>query len=994
MAHKKKRIGLVLATIHTGISLDVWDSFIRTAANENISLFIFPGGRLNAHEDFEAFRNQVYYLVNKDNLDGCVSWSSTIRYNQSTEEFERFHAGFEPLPYVTLSFKSPGHPTVDFDAYNGMKSLISHCIHVHGAKKIAFIRGPEFHQSAQARYEGYNDALKESGLVDSSPAFPLVTDPFNWNAGNAAAAQLFEERSLVPGRDFDTLVCSSDLTALDAINYFARHGYHVPVNYRVVGFNNSVESRVAESPLSTVQLPNAEMAQVSVKMLLGMLGRKKSAPPADVLLNTRIILRESCGCSHSDSSEEIPVRMTRDDLISEQLAVRVRYEKERCGTVLNSLKCSLFGTRDRHSLVQNLAHYLPKIGIHTAAVVLYGDEKTSVFTGGFSNEGMSPIREQRFPARYLVPPGLQQQFANGIFLVQPLFIENQSLGYFIHNVPVNKSMDGVIHEELRSAVSYALKGIFLLEETVRIKKNAEQAERAKTELIQIMENSLFDLLQNIAEHIELMEKSTSLRELHKDIMVLKSLLTSKETDTGRLKNLSLTRLDELTLQKRLFDMEELLPKTGAFPLILGDTTRLALCFSLIREHYNHDYSIELTYGGLSITFKKGNIKAHSGKTDRAEKAQRFPLLLAERIILMHEGDFSLYRDCCTVTLPWTTLTGQKAKKNTISSHNHVLVLSDPALLPANFFTLPQIYDAAKAQPVKTAFIAWNAPGAGTEERVKVSGLKRRSTLAGIPFLCYGMPTGAGGTIDAAASIIEAVEYTLKSPKKGAVLFIGSSESWIGSTEHFLPSSEFSIDKIRIPSMEEFNETISEINPVLIMFSTLDTEGAAAVRRHPLTVMVPVIMIGDRIDNQAEVNALSQYSRLILCHRAIVTSEEFRARIRAIIGGDEILPLHTGTLIKKTILYFGQHAESHITRWKLADKVNVSEDYLTRMFRREMGLSLWDYLNRLRIFQAAEYLQKTNHSIQHIAVQTGFQDQAYFCRVFKKIYGIPPGQLRK
>ena len=85
MAQEKKRIGLVLASIHTGISLNVWDSFARTASNENTSLFIFPGGRLNAFQNYENLRNQIYTLANSDNLDGCISWSSSIRYKQQKE---------------------------------------------------------------------------------------------------------------------------------------------------------------------------------------------------------------------------------------------------------------------------------------------------------------------------------------------------------------------------------------------------------------------------------------------------------------------------------------------------------------------------------------------------------------------------------------------------------------------------------------------------------------------------------------------------------------------------------------------------------------------------------------------------------------------------------------------------------------------------------------------------------------------------------------------
>jgi YesN/AraC family two-component response regulator len=81
------------------------------------------------------------------------------------------------------------------------------------------------------------------------------------------------------------------------------------------------------------------------------------------------------------------------------------------------------------------------------------------------------------------------------------------------------------------------------------------------------------------------------------------------------------------------------------------------------------------------------------------------------------------------------------------------------------------------------------------------------------------------------------------------------------------------------------------------------------------------------------------------------------------------------------------------RWKLADTVHVSEDYLTRIFHKEIGLSLWEYLNRYRIYIATKMLLETNDTIYEIAENSGFQDQAYFCRVFKKIYGVPPGKIR-
>ena len=1117
MASEKKRVGLVLASIHTGISLNVWDSFVRTAASENISLFIFPGGRLDARQNFENLRNSVYSLVNDENLDGCISHSSTIHYNQSKEEFEHFHKNFDPLPLVTLGFKLSGHPCVEFDAYNGMKALVNHCIRVHGARKIAFLRGPEFHQSAHARFEGYCDALIEGGLVNTGKKgviqSPLVSGPFNWDAGAAAAAQLYKDRSLIPGKDFDTLVGSSDFMVLGAINYFAGHGYHVPGNYRAVGFNNSEESRITKSPLSTVQVPYKEMSVESFKILHKIMGKKKNSPTNDVLLHSDLIIRESCGCSGLRKSageghpagqtngenniEETLIKIIENRLnlssadmnglarplinalfhegqeqffslfekslisffnsgsepehflmlldetaalevpehirsllpllyrsiirIYERFTVHARYEKEGWNTVLNSLKCDLLGTRDRSSLVQNLARYLPKIGIQRAAIVLYGDEKTSIFIGGFSDEGICPIKEQRFTSRLLVPASIKSQYSDGIFMVQPLFIENQSLGYFVHNVPIN---DGVIFEELRSTVSYALKGIFLLEETVKAKQVAERAEQAKTEFLQTLENGLYDPLQGVMEKVEILEKQAfsppisgnSMSSPPSDTILnsfreLKSFITLREAETGSFLDFTLAKIDELSMRKTIFDPKDLLPKIGNFPLLLGDTARLAQCFSLIREQYggadmadlsNSEYSAKLTYTGFSVTFY-GHTK--DKKTVKDGKARQFGLLLAERIVLMHGGEFLPERDHCTVTLPWPTLTGQEPSRNPVNSRDHVLVLSDPAFLPTNFFSLPQIRDTDKKQSGTVAFIAWNAAGASSSDLVKAVRLRRKSELLNVPFLCYGMPTGSGAQIESAASLIDAIEYALKSPKKGTILFIGYQnhdvdfELLLSNCAHFTRKQNVTgggtvFEKVYIDSMDSFNETVGEVKPLLIVFNSIDVEGAATVRRHPLTMMVPIIMISGRMDNAVDVRSLSQFSRLIVCHRAIVSSPEFRSRVMAILGGSEILPPHTGELVKKTILNFDKHAKSHISRWKLADSANVSEDYLTRIFHKEMGLSLWDYLNRYRIFHAVELLQQTDATIHEVANKCGFQDQAYFCRVFKKIYGVPPGQIRK
>jgi len=1071
-----------LASVHSGVSKKSWKDFARVAAMENASLFIFPGGRLNVGRNHENLRNHVYRLANDGNLDGCISWSSTIRYGQSKEEFEEFHAGLDPLPYVTVAFKSPGHPCVDFDAYKGMKALVTHCIRQHGAKKIAFLRGPDFHQSARMRFEGYRDALVEAGIINAKDArnessSPLVTDPFDWESGYSAAEQLLRDRSLIPGRDFDTLVGSSDMMTLDATDYFAGHGYHIPKDYRATGFNNSEESRVAECPLSTVQHPDTKMAEETVGVLLRMLDGDVQHPPVpcpDILLDTEVILRDSCGCSGLNGFlERIPglpvppgmggemetlkklagrhlqpyssvmdsvatpvieallgnesdsffslfekalagffardgevesfLRLI-DDIkmgdyglsgkirkmetalyrsifkVREQFSARAAFEKDKWNKVLSSLKSDLLEASDRFSLVQTIAWHLPRMGIDTAAVVLYENDKTSIFVGGFCPEGTSPIREQRFPARLIAPDSFRECLGDGIFMVQPLFIENRSLGYLVHNF---SSGDGVIFEELRFSVSYGLRGVLLAEETTRVRRIAERTERAKAEFLHILEDGLYTSVSS--------------------------------AEAGGMMDFVMARTDGVSLKKTVFDIEELLPGIGSFPLLSGDPSRLAQCFSLIREKYpapsglqTAGYSAGIGYGGLSVTFRgtplRGMLEEEAG---RVEKVRQFSLLLAERIILMHGGDLSVHKDHCTVLLPWTTLTGDEPSGNAVSSGQQVLVLSGPDSLPHGFFDLPQVYDPESVRPGSVAFIAWNAVAAGTGDLVKIAGLRNRDEFEGVPFLCYGMPAGAreadgtadGRTAASVSTLMDMVEVALSPLKKGNILFVGSREYWAEKIEHFAPlegnwGEENRPGKIRIDSMSAFNETVGEVSPLLVVMDRIDVKTAAAVRRHPLTVTVPVIMIGDRVDSQADVLALSRYPRLIICHQAVISSPDFRKRVWDLAEGGEILPQHTGVLVKKAILYFDQNAGSYISRWKLADTVNVSEDYLSRIFHREMGFPLWDYLNRLRIFLAADLLLRTDDSIQAIALQTGFQDQSYFCRIFKKMYGVPPGQFRR
>ena len=75
-------------------------------------------------------------------------------------------------------------------------------------------------------------------------------------------------------------------------------------------------------------------------------------------------------------------------------------------------------------------------------------------------------------------------------------------------------------------------------------------------------------------------------------------------------------------------------------------------------------------------------------------------------------------------------------------------------------------------------------------------------------------------------------------------------------------------------------------------------------------------------------------------------------------------------------------------------LGVSPAYVSRIFQRELGLSPWAYLTRLRIEHARSLLLAAEHmSIAEIAQRVGFSDPAYFARAFRRHTGKSPVAYR-
>ena len=79
--------------------------------------------------------------------------------------------------------------------------------------------------------------------------------------------------------------------------------------------------------------------------------------------------------------------------------------------------------------------------------------------------------------------------------------------------------------------------------------------------------------------------------------------------------------------------------------------------------------------------------------------------------------------------------------------------------------------------------------------------------------------------------------------------------------------------------------------------------------------------------------------------------------------------------------------------KLAGLVNMAEGSLCRFFRMNMGMTVFEYLNQLKVEFACKLLMDNDLSILEVCLDSGFNNLSHFNKQFKKINGLPPSEYR-
>lgn len=277
---------MYLTRTYAGVTPEtILKGVLLAAREENLKVFALHGGQLDSAPSF------IYDNIEPDKITGLITWASPKVYNQHP-----LYEKFVNIPAVSLSVEQPKMKAVIADNIKGTKDALLHLIKEHNRDKILFLRGPEGNATTESRFQAYKEVLQSENIPFDERR---VSNHGRWEStrGVSDIVEFIDNRSLQPGKDFDSVICINDKVAIGVMEELKRRKINIPETVSIICFNNSAEAKSFSPPITAIALPFIPQGYNAVKTILDL---EKGRPVERTQeLPASLSIRQSCGCISS-----------------------------------------------------------------------------------------------------------------------------------------------------------------------------------------------------------------------------------------------------------------------------------------------------------------------------------------------------------------------------------------------------------------------------------------------------------------------------------------------------------------------------------------------------------------------------------------------------------------------------------------------------------------------------------------------------------------------
>ncbi len=310
--------------------------------------------------------------------------------------------------------------------------------------------------------------------------------------------------------------------------------------------------------------------------------------------------------------------------------------------------------------------------------------------------------------------------------------------------------------------------------------------------------------------------------------------------------------------------------------------------------------------------------------------------------------------------------------------------------------------------VQPAALAWDLAGANSSDWAMVRRLRNHPRLSQSPFILYGQGESAQQSVGLTSVMVKptsvptllgAINALCPREMTGPILIVDDDPAARQAHQDVIAQGLPGYPVRAVNDGAAALAALADQVPSLVLLDLMMPEMDGfdvldRLRADPRTQTVPVVILTNKVLNLDDIKRIERHTRVVVQSKGVLADDEIIAALHRALFGADALPPQTSALVKRAVAYLHQNYARPLARWEVAEAIGVSENYLSRVFNQELGLSPWDYLNRFRISQAKELFRRTQGSVKSVAGQVGFKDQKYFSRVFHKLTGLSPNEYRE
>lgn len=299
----------------------------KCAVENGYRLFVYHTcSDLYWHTLSEKSEIAIFDLIDYDKIDAVVTFDERIFRKDILENIRR-NAAVHGKPVISVGDSHDDCTSVMFDYEKGFEQVVRHIVEQHGISDVAMIAGFKGEVNSERRVDVYKQVLEENDI-------PFREDRLYygdyWSDPTVRAVNAMIAKNDIP----KAVICANDMMAITASTEFQSHGYKVPNDIIITGFDGTEDIKFCEPMMTSC----GASFEKTCRLIVDLVGKAINGEALEKRYYVEYVIEisESCGCERHAKKPDTGsyIHGLRDRINRYQDEERVLYEL--ATTIMNS----------------------------------------------------------------------------------------------------------------------------------------------------------------------------------------------------------------------------------------------------------------------------------------------------------------------------------------------------------------------------------------------------------------------------------------------------------------------------------------------------------------------------------------------------------------------------------------------------------------------------------------------------------------------------------